>query len=109
MLGGRLWHAGCQAANADLPEGLPLAFGSAAEYIRAFEPLLCEEAREAVRGGWAEAAEAGRAWPADVAACAPAPARARLACGDGRVAAARVSCTGRQSALLRFRGACGLM
>ncbi len=102
MLGGRLWHAGCQAANADLPEGLPVTFGSAAEYIRAFEPLLCEEAREAVRGGWAEAAEAGRAWPVDVAACAPAPARARLMCGRGQVTRACVSCTGRHCALLHF-------
>ena len=66
MLGGRLWHAACQAANADLPESLPLAFEGAGAYIRAFEPLLFEEAREAVRGGWAEAAEAGRGWQTNV-------------------------------------------
>ena len=70
MLGGRLWHAACQAANADLPESLPLAFAGAGEYIRAFEPLLFEEAREAVRGGWAEAAEAGCSWQTDVTSCA---------------------------------------
>jgi len=69
VLGGRLWHSECQAGNGDLPEGLPLTFESAGAYVRAFEPLLFEEAREAVRGGWAEGAENGRCWPTDVIAC----------------------------------------
>ena len=70
VLGGRLWHAACRDLNADLPASLPLAFGSTAEYVATFEPLLFEEAREAVRGGWAEGAENGRCWATDVTSCA---------------------------------------
>ena len=72
VLGGRLWHAACQGLNGDLPASLPLAFGGAAEYVGTFEPLLFEEAREAVRADWAEAAEAARprVWPAAVVRCA---------------------------------------
>ncbi|KAK9824183.1 hypothetical protein WJX72_008399 [[Myrmecia] bisecta] len=57
VLGGRLWHEACQSCNADLPEQLPLSYTSAADYIKTFEPLLFEEARESVRNGWSEACE----------------------------------------------------
>lgn len=79
VLGGRLWHAGCQALNRDLPAAVPISYGSAAEYVATFEPLLFEEAREAVRSDWAEAAEAARqrVWPASVLRC-------RCACRSDR-------------------------
>ena len=60
IFGGRLWYPTCQAANGDLPQQLPENFTSADEYVSMFEALLFEEAREAVRGGWVENAEAGR-------------------------------------------------
>ena len=46
---------------------LPRAAG---EYTAQFEALLLEEAREAVRGGWAEAAQAGHLFDATVIGCA---------------------------------------
>jgi len=42
----------------------------AGEYTAQFEALLLEEAREAVRGGWAEAAQAGHLFDASVIGCA---------------------------------------
>ena len=93
VLGGRLWHAACQAAAGDIGEQIPLKYTSGAhtaaaaagspaaepfacqprrltslagrsvlvclaaavdEYIRCFEPLVLEEAREGVRSDWAE-------------------------------------------------------
>ena len=75
VLSGQLWHKECQERNANLPDDIPLSFPSADAYVRTFEPLLFEEARESVRGDWAEACEAARArvWPARVgryASCA---------------------------------------
>ena len=48
-----------------------------------FEPLLVDEAREAVRGDWIEACEGPRArlWPARVARCASRTAQADLSNG----------------------------
>jgi len=42
----------------------------AGDYTAQFEALLLEEAREAVRGGWAEAAQAGHLFDASVVGCA---------------------------------------
>ena len=69
VLSGQLWHKECQERNADLPDDIPLSFPSADAYVHTFEPLLFEEARESVRGDWAEACEGPRArvWPARVA------------------------------------------
>ena len=39
---------------------------AAGEYTAQFEALLLEEAREAVRGGWAEAAQAGHLFDASI-------------------------------------------
>ena len=72
MCGGRLWYGSCQAANSDLPQQLPESFTSSEEYVSMFEALLFEEAREAVRGGWTEHAEAGRLFEAHVIGCVPA-------------------------------------
>ena len=68
VLSGQLWHKECQERNANLPDDIPLSFPSADAYVRTFEPLLFEEARESVRGDWAEACEGPRArvWPARV-------------------------------------------
>ena len=42
---------------------------AAGEYTGQFEALLLEEAREAVRGGWAEAVQAGHLFDAAVIGC----------------------------------------
>lgn len=54
VLGGRLWYQECQDANQDLPDQLPLNYESSQQYVSTFEPLLFEEAREAVRSSWVE-------------------------------------------------------
>lgn len=45
---GRLWYQGCREANQDLPKDLPVTFASATQYIKAYEPLIFEEARESL-------------------------------------------------------------
>jgi hypothetical protein len=49
IVGGILWHEGCKAAQPALPESIPINFESVQEYMCTFQPLLLEEAREAVR------------------------------------------------------------
>ena len=80
VLSGQLWHKDCQERNANLPDDIPLSFPSADAYVRTFEPLLFEEARESVRGDWAEACEGPRArvWPARVARYAGCAAQSDL-------------------------------
>lgn len=72
VLSGQLWHMECQEKSDALPETLPLSFPSAHEYVRTFEPLLFEEARESLLSDWVEACEGGRprTWPARIVRCA---------------------------------------
>lgn len=66
VLGGRLWYTECQDANQDLPEQLPLNYDSAQQYVSTFEPLLFEEAREAVRSTWVESCDMKKTFTVDV-------------------------------------------
>lgn len=59
VLCGRLWYDACQTGNVSFPTVLPTSFQDVNHYINTFEPLLCEEAREAVRSSWEEHCEAG--------------------------------------------------
>ena len=69
VLCGRLWHAECQQLGAALPNELPLAFASQAEYVAAFEPLLFEEARESTRSEWNQNCERGWSHVVDIGRC----------------------------------------
>lgn len=63
IINGCLWHKECRRmVEEELPSEVPLSFESVDEYIRIYEPLLEEEARESTRGNWAEACEAGNWW-----------------------------------------------
>ena len=66
VLGGRLWYNDCQEANQDLPEQLPLNYDSSQQYVSTFEPLLFEEAREAVRSAWVETCDMKRIFLVDI-------------------------------------------
>lgn len=68
VLCGQLWHKECKESNNDLPETVPLSFPSADAYLKTFEPLLFEEARESLLGDWVEACEGPRArvWAAHI-------------------------------------------
>jgi len=74
-LGGRLWHAECQTAakgdSASVQTEIPLEFSSTNEYICTFDPLVLEEAREGLKGDWAESCAAGRVWRAEVVSLDP--------------------------------------
>ena len=68
MLSGQLWHKKCQEMSEDLPEVVPLSFPSADAYVKTFEPLIFEEARESLLGDWVEVCEGPRArvWAAHI-------------------------------------------
>ena len=69
VLGGQLWFKDCQDANQDLPEELPMNYTSAQQYVSTFEPLLFEEAREAVRSSWVETCNLRKTFLADIVRC----------------------------------------
>ena len=69
VLGGRLWYKGCQDANQDLPDQLPLNYDSPDHYVSTFEPLLFEEAREAVRSTWLESCDMKKTFTVDITGC----------------------------------------
>lgn len=66
VLGGRLWYQGCQDADQDLPVNLPLNYDSSQQYVSTFEPLLFEEAREAVRSSWVESCDMKKTFTVDI-------------------------------------------
>ena len=66
VLGGRLWYKECQDANQDLPDQLPLNYESSQQYVSTFEPLMFEEAREAVRSSWVETCDMKNTFTVDV-------------------------------------------
>ena len=66
VLGGRLWYKDCQDANQDLPQQLPLNYDSSQHYLSTFEPLLFEEAREAVRSTWVESCDMKKTFTVDI-------------------------------------------
>lgn len=66
VLGGRLWFKDCQDANQDLPDDLPLNYDSAQQYTSTFEPLLFEEAREAIRSAWVETCDMRKTMLVDI-------------------------------------------
>ena len=66
VLGGRLWFKDCQDANADLPDELPINYNSAQHYVSTFEPLLFEEAREAIRSSWVETCDMRKTYTVDI-------------------------------------------
>ncbi|KAL0032313.1 hypothetical protein WJX79_004546 [Trebouxia sp. C0005] len=66
VLGGRLWYKECQDANQDLPHQLPLNYDSPDHYVSTFEPLLFEEAREAVRSTWLESCDMKKTFTVDI-------------------------------------------
>ena len=69
VLGGRLWYKECQDANQDLPHQLPLNYDSPDHYVSTFEPLLFEEAREAVRSTWLESCDMKKTFTVDITRC----------------------------------------
>lgn len=73
VLGGRLWYKECQDANQDLPEQLPLNYDSSRHYVSTFEPLLFEEAREAVRSTWVETCDMKKTFMVDITRYAASP------------------------------------
>ena len=44
-------------------------YTSAQQYVSTFEPLLFEEAREAVRSSWVETCNLRKTFPADIVRC----------------------------------------
>lgn len=66
VLGGRLWYKDCQDANQDLPDQLPLNYESPQQYVSVFEPLLFEEAREAVKSSWVETCDMKNTFTVDI-------------------------------------------
>ncbi len=71
VLGGRLWYKECQDASHDLPEQLSLNYYSSQQYVSTFEPLLFEEAREAVRSTWVESCDMKKTFTVDITRCVP--------------------------------------
>ena len=69
VLGGRLWYKECQDANQDLPHQLPLNYDSPDHYVSTFEPMLFEEAREAVRSTWLESCDMKKTFTVDITRC----------------------------------------
>jgi hypothetical protein len=69
VLCGKLWHLECQEKGGDFPSNMPVAFEDVAQYIGTFEPLLCEEAREAVRSSWVEHSEARHGFGVQISRC----------------------------------------
>lgn len=53
VLGGKTWHAACRVSQ--LLKDVPTSFTSHEHYVRIFEPILHEEAREELKQGWEEA------------------------------------------------------
>ncbi|RMZ52696.1 hypothetical protein APUTEX25_000815 [Auxenochlorella protothecoides] len=66
VLGGQLWLPACSSL-APPPTSIPLEFDGVEEYVSVMEPLVLAEARESLRGEWAEACASGAALSVTVA------------------------------------------
>ena len=66
ILCGALWHKECQSTLKSLPDTIGVSFASVDEYVATFEPLLHEEAREAVKSAWSDNCDLGNNWEVGV-------------------------------------------